>query len=288
MFKLNKIKFSTIYLVLVVLVLSLTGAICQKQEETPTPTETPTETPTPVVNDLTTIDYSTINSMVMNNYTTAKQKATTWKGDAKLYNYTVKLPIDLSINNGTETFVFGSDSDKLNWWVLSVSESTNKSLRALIPKEDYLGNTLAPINTSFWKTNYLQAFQKAEIYQGKTFREANANSEITINLSMGEPKGWLWWVVEYKAPSGNILKVRVNPSDLTVVDDLGNIVQTTQTGTTGTEGTGTTGTSGTNGTSGTGTTGTSGTGTNTTSGTSGTGTSETETTGNTSGTGVNP
>jgi len=241
----------TLLLTVLSLTFVLTGLSCgssdtsnETQNTTPT-TETPAATP---VTDLSTIDPTTINTSFTNNQTNAKTKAVEWKIDAKLYSFSVKLPPDLALNNATDTFVFGSPADNNNWWVYSVSENTGKFLRALIPKADYLGNTLNPINDKYWKSNYLQAFQKADIYQGATFRAANPNSEISVTLANGEPKGWLWWTVEYKSSTGNTLKIRINPNDLTIVDDLGNIVTTgSSTSTTQTQGT----TSGNSTTSGT-------------------------------------
>ena len=218
---------SYIVILFLVMLLSFTGLSCGKQQEvttTPTPTSTITETAVPI--DLSTIDPTTINTTFSTNYSLAKQKANEWKGDAYLASITVKLPIDLSLNNATETYVFGSQSDPDYWWTMSLAESTNKYIRAIIPKTDYLGNVLPQIPEKYWKTNYLQAFQAADLYQGAAFRASNANTEISVTLSVGDPKGWLWWTVEYKSSTGNSLKIRINASDLKIYDDQGNIIQT--------------------------------------------------------------
>ena len=227
-------KFSLFqyFLIFMVLVLATTGLSCSKSNNTQTtPQETTTASSTTTqTTNLATVDPTTVNSTFSKNFNSAKQKATAWKSDAVLYSFTEKLPVDLSLNNGTETYVFGSAGDQANWWVYSLSEATSKSLRALIPKEDYLGNTLSPISDKYWKSNYLQAFQKADLYQGSAFRAANPNTEVTVILATGEPKGWLWWTVEYKSTSGNSLKIKINPLDLTIVDESGNIVTTSTAG----------------------------------------------------------
>lgn len=209
---------------LIIVIFALTGALCQKTETTPETTTEEETTTTTTTTDLTTIDPTTISTTFLTNYNTAKEKAILWKGDAKLVTLTVKLPQDLSLNKATETFVFGSDSDPDYWWTFSISESSGKYVRALIPKEDYLGTATTAIAEKYWKTNYLQAFQKADSYTGKSFRTSNSEVEVIVTLSHGDPKGWLWWLVEYKSADGNSTKVRINPGDLTIVDDLGNTI----------------------------------------------------------------
>lgn len=222
-------KIKNLYVVLTTLLIIFftTGLSCDKKPKT-TPIETftpePTVSATPITIDLTNTDPLTIKTIVENNFNLAKQKATEWKGDAQFYSMTVKLPPDLSLNNATETYVFGSESDRDYWWTIAIAESTNKYIRALIPKSDYLGNLLRPVAMDYLKTTYLQAFQVAENYQGAAYRTANNGTEVTITLSHGEPKNWLWWIVEYKSPQGNPIKIRVHPSDLQIYDDMGNII----------------------------------------------------------------
>lgn len=193
------------------------GLSCKKA----TPAEETTTTTT--TEDLTNIDASTIVG-ITTDLNTAKEKALEWQEDAALYHLAVKLPADLSTGNATETFTFGSDKDKANWWTISISQKSNKYIRALIPKEDYLGADLTPAKLDYLNTNYVQAFQLAETNGGKAFRQKNASTTITMNLSNSQPKGWLWWVAEYKAPDGETLNIRIDPNLGQVVDEQGNPV----------------------------------------------------------------
>ena len=256
----TKIRFS-IVLMLTLSVLLLTGLSCSKQQtavqETTTPTPTSTETTTAF--DLSTVEPGTISTGFATNFASAKEKATAWKGDAKLMNLTIKLPKDLSLNSATLTFVFGSESDPDYWFTLTLSESSGKYVRALIPKTDYLGTAInTPVAEKYWLSNYLQAFQIAETYAGKTIRETYPNTEVVITLQAAEPKNWLWWLVEYKNTSATT-RVRISPYDLTIVDDLGNVVSSSTSSSSSTTTTNTTPT-----TTGTDTTATE-TGTTTTS-----------------------
>ena len=154
----------------------------------------------------------------------AKNKVQEWKTDAVLSAVNIKLPRDLTTNKAIETFVFGSAMDTANWWTFAISESSGKFVRAIVPKEDYLSEVTKPINNQYWKINYLEALQIAEANGGKAFRENNKETQITLTLAHTQPKGWLWWLVEYKTPEGESLKVRINAFDKSVVDEKGNIV----------------------------------------------------------------
>lgn len=220
-------SYKIITLLMLFMVLSLTGLSCGgSTSSTSTPTTAASATATQSTVDLTTTNASAISTSLQTSYNLAKQKASEWKSDAQLYYLLIKLPRDLSLNNATETYVFGSPKESTYWWTFALSEASGKYLRSLVYKTDYLGNTLSPIGEKYWQTNYVQALQAADRYQGSAFRAANPNTEVTITLSQGDPKGWLWWTVEYKAPNGNSLKVRVHPVDLNIYDDSGNVVST--------------------------------------------------------------
>lgn len=196
---------------------------CSKKETAPEPTET-TSLVTLPSEPLATVDATSIDSAITAIYDGAETKAKAWKPDAKLYLVSVKLPSDLSLNTSTQTYTYGSSGVPDDWWTYSYAESTGKYVRALIPKEDYLGDVTKLIDKNYWRTNYVEAFQIAEINGGSAFRQANDNVTIILTLSQGEPKGWLWWLVEYKAINGNNLKIRINPSNKTVVDETGTVI----------------------------------------------------------------
>ncbi|EKD56598.1 MAG: hypothetical protein ACD_58C00138G0001 [uncultured bacterium] len=217
-----------------VLFLSLSGLSCSlfsKKTTDTTTTDATTDTTTTdtdlATTNLTNVEATSIDDLVTTNYNLAKSKAQDWKSDAVLVNLTVKLPKNLATNQATETYVFGSAQDANNWFSFSISESSSKYIRAVIPKEDYLGTDVKPVNSTYWKMNYLRAFQLAEANGGKTFRAANKNSEVVTTLGHGLPKGWLWWQMEYKSvDTGNKLIIKVNPNDSTVIDENGNPLST--------------------------------------------------------------
>lgn len=215
------------YISILFMAISLTGASCGNST-TSVPTQSPTATSSTTSNaqNLTNVATTVASASFDANYKLAQDKAKIWKSDAELVYVSVKLPISLEVGNTTTSFTFGSKSDADNWWNISISEKTGKYIRAIIPKADYLGTAQKTVDTSFWKINYLEAFQIAEKNGGQAFRQANQDVEATVTLAKSDPKGWTWWLVEYKTPTGSITKVRINPGDKSVVDDTGNVVST--------------------------------------------------------------
>jgi len=210
---------------LIVLALAITFTGCKKEEEkieaTPSPTETATTVSNLATTNLTNVNPTTIDTIVTQNYNLAKVKAQEWKEDAVLVSIAIKLPYDLAVNASNDTFIFGSASDSANWWSFSISEKDSRYIRAIIPKEDYLGTNVQPVNMSYWKMNYGQAFQLAEANGGQAFRNVNPNTTVTATLHHTQPRNWLWWEIEYKS-STNKLVIKVNPNDGQVIDENGN------------------------------------------------------------------
>lgn len=203
----------------------LTLPFCNNEEET-TPDTTSSPSPTVTLNDapLATIDPTMYDSELTANYESSKAAAQEWNTDAQLVMVSVKLPQDLSINNATDTYTYGSENAPYYWWTYSLSESTGKTVRALVNKEDYLGTDVKPIPLDYWRTNYIEAFQIADNYGGSDFRQNNENVTVSLTLSVSQPKGWLWWLVEYRTPLGDSFNVRINPNDQTIVDESGEVV----------------------------------------------------------------
>lgn len=199
---------------------------CSK--DTDATTQTTETTDSVVLNDaeLVTIDAASIDPTITANFESADKEAKAWKGDAKLIMVSAKLPTDLSNSNSTLTYTYGSDSEPNWWWTYSYSETTGKAVRAMVMKDDYLGKDIKELPKQYWRTNYIEAFQIAENYSGNEFRKNNPDSQVTITLSVSEPKGWLWWLVEYNSSNGQSSSVRINPSDKTIVDEQGQTIQT--------------------------------------------------------------
>lgn len=107
-----------------------------------------------------------------------------------------------------------------------MNEQTGERIRALIPKEDYLGATLPPTPVEFWKINSLQALQIADAGGGQAFREQNPGAEITASLTRQGPNDWLWWVVTYRGLNNQTTSVRIQPATGEIYDESGQPVTT--------------------------------------------------------------
>lgn len=215
----------------VVLAFGLTGCKSQvpSDEETTPPEGETTEQPTTGdPNSLTAILPSSVNTQVTTNLNLATNAASAWQADAALVYASVELPASLAPDTGNEVYVFGSTADRANWWTYSISQESGKFVRAIIPKEDFLGASLDPVNTSYWNMNYVEALQLAEANGGSEFRTTNAGSHVTIFLSQRAPRGWLWWTVEYTAPSSEQFTLLVNPNRGEVVNESGDEVAPAQ------------------------------------------------------------
>ncbi|MBI4185520.1 hypothetical protein HY524_00535 [Candidatus Berkelbacteria bacterium] len=197
-----------------------TSSTTQNQSTSDTQQPSPTGDP----NSLTGLLPSSINTKVTTNLNLATNAAHAWQSDAVLTYVSVELPATLAPDSGNEVYVFGSAADNTNWWTYSIAQDTGKFVRALIPREDYLGATLDPVNTNYWNMNYVEALQLAESNGGADFRSKNASTRVTIFLSQRAPRGWLWWTVEYTAASGEQLTLLVNPNRGEVVNEAGDEV----------------------------------------------------------------
>lgn len=224
-----------------VLALTLTGCGLKKTDDSATSsttdetTDATTDTVTSSADDLTTLSPAGFDTELTSHFNLATNAATAWQPDAVLTYVSVEVPASLAANQGSEVYVFGSASDTVNWWTYSLSQSTGKFVRAIIPKEDYLGPEIVPVNTAYWKMNYVEALQLAETNGGAGFRLTNPDSSVTLFLSQRAPRGWLWWTAEYSAPSGEQFTLLINPNLGEVVDEQGTEVAPPTDGTSSTE-----------------------------------------------------
>lgn len=227
----RRVQFGVRLLLLATVAVSLTGCLKGKTPSTDTTgtsttgttdgTQTDGTSATPTVSDLTSLAPSGFDSELNAHYALAKTAAAAWHSDAVVTYVSVSLGTSLKPEQGNEVYVFGSASDLDNWFTFSYSEPKNKSVRAIIPKADYLGDKLTPVNVSYWSMNFVQALQLAEQNGGATFRTANPNPQITVYLSNRTPRGWLWWTVQYEAASGQTQTLLINPFLGGVVDEQG-------------------------------------------------------------------
>ncbi len=171
---------------------------------------------------LVTLAPTSVELQLTTNLNRATNAAQVWHDDAVLTYVSVDIPASLAPASGNEVYVFGSASDPLNWWTYSIAQESDKFVRAIIPKEDYLGADVVPVNTQYWQMNYVEALQLAETNGGSSFRSSHEGTRVTTFLSQRSPRGWLWWSVEYTAPSGDVFTLLVNPFRGEVVDETGN------------------------------------------------------------------
>ena len=205
-----------------VLALPLPGCKNKQAAEPATDqTQTTDQSDTTADTTLAGVLPSSLDTKLTTNLNLATNAAHAWHPDAVLVYASVEIPASLIPNAGNEVYVYGAASDLSNWWTYSVSEDTGKFVRAIIPREDYLGSLLDPVNTSYWKMNFVEAFQAAEKNGGGDFRTQNAGTRVTTFLSQRAPRGWLWWTVEYTAPSGEQFTLLVNPNQGEVVNENG-------------------------------------------------------------------
>ena len=156
-----------------------------------------------------------------NNLAQAKEAAKGWKNNAQFTAIVLKITPETKTDNLTETFVFGSPDDSQNWWTYSITPTTDKVVRSLTPKEDYLGTNFQPIQETYLKISYIEALNSAETDQGVVFRANNPNYQIGLVLGQTAPKNWLWWQVEYQS-ADSFQKILVNASDGQIYDENGN------------------------------------------------------------------
>ena len=173
-------------------------------------------------NDFTSQQGKTVTAKTAENLAKAKVQAGAWKPDAVFTGYNFKVPANLNPKSLTETFVFGSVADPDNWWTYSI-DTDGKNIRAVVPKGDFLGKDLQPIQESYWKKSYVDALIMADDNGGSVYKAKYPEAETIITLAQIQPKNWLWYIVEYRSATNN-KKIRVNAYDGKIYDDNGNLV----------------------------------------------------------------
>lgn len=207
-------------IVFLVLVFTLIVSLLRKKPEEILPTQKPSQETKeePKVEDLTTIDPETISQEASENLKLATSFAQKWQTNAVLVYLSIKLA-STTPNEGTEIYIFDAPEEPNNHFTFTLSQESKKYIRAVIPKEDYLGSDLKPVAFKYWQTNWLEAFQIAEKNGGKEFREGHLDVEVALNLFHTEPNGWLYWVIEYKTKEGDTLSIKINPYNKEIVKE---------------------------------------------------------------------
>lgn len=167
------------------------------------------------------IEAATAESVMAQSISLADTKAKAWRANAALVHYSVRFASDLTVGAITETLSYGSPSEAYDWWTVTIAGKTGKAVRAVIPKEDYLGTSYTAIPRQHWKMNYVEALQLADTHGGSAYRAKHADSEITAVLSVSEPKNYLWWAVTYRSATADPLQILINPSTKEVMNASG-------------------------------------------------------------------
>lgn len=173
-------------------------------------------------NDFLSQKSTTVAAKTLENLNKAKTQAVIWKPDAIPVGYNFKVPANLNPKSLTETFVFGSAQDNDNWWTYSI-DTDGKTIRAIIPKDDFLGKDLQPIQENYWLKSYVETLKMADENGGLDYKAKYPEAEVTLTLAQIQPKNWLWYIVEYRSAT-NSKKIRVSAYDGKIYDDQGNLV----------------------------------------------------------------
>jgi len=165
---------------------------------------------TVTVTNLSNIDPAEFDESVKNEYATANSKAMEADPKNVFSALVVELPGNLAVASGNDRYIFSSATNVSNNWTITLSQKTGSFIRAVIPKDDYLG-VLKPMDTKLWKFNYVTALQIAEKNGGKEWREKNNAQSVTLTLMHQDTNNWLVWTVEYAAESNKfIVKIDSN------------------------------------------------------------------------------
>ena len=164
-----------------------------------TPTTTTTNTTTQVSN-LTNMDPTDFDSSTKNEYALAASKATVANSGNKIALIEVNLDKDMLPTNVSTRYAFVAPTDANNNWVITITGGN--FIRALIPKEDYLGS-LTAFDTKLWKYNYVTALKLAEKNGGLTWRENNTLLAVKLTLRNVGTTSQLAWNIQYLSSDAN-------------------------------------------------------------------------------------
>ena len=162
------------------------------------------------ITDLTNVDPVSYDEPTKKEYALAASKAKEVSSTYQFAALEVDLPGSLALNSGTDRYIFVSDKDKTNNWTIAMALDTGNYIRALIPKDDYMGNPQV-MDTNLWKFNYVTALQLAEKNGGKTWRENNSLQSMALILKHTDPNNFLTWSITYQGESSSFfIKIDAN------------------------------------------------------------------------------
>ncbi len=179
------------------------------QDLTPTPVN-----PSSPESDTTIIASPAVKPEFAARLVEAKAKAKIWQSDARLKAIVVSFKSDEELKNAKENFVFGSSRDLYNWWTMAYSGEHAQTVRALVPREDLLGTTLADIPDEHLLSDYQQAHQ---LIRAKFGQKLPQQATVSAKLMVGPPQDFLWWTLTYQGTEG-VQTYRFNPKTLELTE----------------------------------------------------------------------
>ena len=158
-----------------------------------------------VITDLTNVDPALYDEPIKNEYAAAAAKSLEANPKLLLAAISVEIPPVLGLKSANTRYIFVSDKDAINNWTITFASDTGNFIRAIIPKDDYMGNPTV-MDTKLWKFNYVTALQIAEKDGGLAWRESNELKGITLTLKHGDPNNWLVWTVNYQGANSSFTR----------------------------------------------------------------------------------
>ena len=158
-------------------------------------------TATTKVSNLTNFDSTDFDTVVQQEYALALSKAQTANPTNQLGQVEIEIGSSLLPADTNTRYLFSSPADTVNNWMITISETSQSFIRAMVPKEDYAGN-ITTINVANWKYNFVTALQIAEKNGGLTWRDSNTLTGAKLTLK-NSSAGTLIWLVEYSGSNGN-------------------------------------------------------------------------------------
>ncbi len=199
----------TLLIVAIVLLTGLSGCLSQQQEQPAEETEpngftdqTTDQTDQTLSGDnLLTTDPNTLTAELNQGLEIATKKAQEWQNGAQIVAVQVEVPASFKKTYVSSRYVFASTNVNEYYWTIALTSGNENYVRAIIPKEDYFSTNLKVILPEFWRLNYVEALQTSEQNGGTVWRQSHNLGGVTLILSRGQPKSWLYWQVEYLAVS---------------------------------------------------------------------------------------
>jgi len=185
-----------------------------KKKSTQTASQQTTGSTTTTISNLTNFDPSDFKDTTQKEYALAQSKAVTANAQNQLGQIEAEIGSSLLPADVNTRYLFTSPADSVNNWMITISETSQSFIRALIPKEDYAGNITA-INTANWKYNFVTALQLAERNGGQSWRDSNTLTGVKMTLK-NNGAGTLIWLIDYSSGSSDFT-ITLNAIDGTII-----------------------------------------------------------------------